>query len=503
MSLMIMKGSITPTIRGAIPNSDNAMSYIKSVEEQFLGTSKSLASTLMIKMITMKYDGHSGVCEHIMKMSDMASQLKGMDMAISEGFLVHFIMTSLPSQFGHFKINYNTQKDKWKMSELIAMCVQEEERLKVEKPDVAHLTIGPNKKSFKKGKGNKKKQVDIPENSWWIDTSASIHITNSFQGYLISKRLSKGERTITLGNGTKVEIKAIDTLRLILDTGFIMDLVDTVYVLVFTRNLISVPRLDSYGYELKFGNKGVSLFYNSCFVGSGTLRALDVFKIYKAEVENQLNRRIKSVRSDRGGEYYGRFTESGQHLSAFALFLREHGIITNYTMPGIPEQNGALKTAVHILNRVPSKAVPKTPYDGRIELKKSTSNEVSTPMMEYGVTQEVSRNENENVPTTEVLSLRRSQREKKPAISNDYEVYLNECDYDVGLESDLTSYDQAINSENSTLWLYAMEEELKSMKDNEVWDFVELPKGIKTMVANGFLKPNMILRAMSKYTRSG
>ena len=47
--------------------------------------------------------------------------------------------------------------------------------------------------------------------------------------------------------------------------------------------------------------------------------------------------------------------------------------------------------------------------------------------MEYGVTQEISRNENENVPTTEV-SLLRLQREKRPAISNDYEVYLNECD---------------------------------------------------------------------------
>ena len=46
-----------------------------------------------------------------------------------------------------------------------------------------------------------------------------------------------------------------------------------------------------------------------------------VFKIYKVKVENQLNRRIKNVRSDRGGEYYGRFTESGQHLSVFALFL--------------------------------------------------------------------------------------------------------------------------------------------------------------------------------------
>ena len=36
-------------------------------------------------------------------------------------------------------------------------------------------------------------------------------------------------------------------------------------------------------------------------------QSLDVFKSYKAEVENQLSKRIKGVRSDRGGEYYGRY----------------------------------------------------------------------------------------------------------------------------------------------------------------------------------------------------
>ena len=120
-------------------------------------------------------------------------------------------------------------------------------------------------------------------------------------------------------------------------------------------------------------------------------------------------------------------------------------------------------------------------FSERTKVKKLTSNEVSTPMMEYGVTQEISRNDNENVPTTEVSSLRRSQREKRHTISHDYEVYLNECDYDVGLETNPTSYGQAINSENSTIWLYAMEKELKSLKDNKVWDLVELPKGIKTI----------------------
>ncbi|XP_024990515.1 uncharacterized protein LOC112524795 [Cynara cardunculus var. scolymus] len=140
MSLMIIKNSISLAIKGAISNSETATGYLTSVEEQFKGTSKAHASTLILKMLTTKYDGVSGVREHIMIMNDMANKLKSMDMEISEGFLIHFIMTSLPSQFGPFKINYNTQKEKWKMSELIAMYVQEEERLKIEKPDVVHLT---------------------------------------------------------------------------------------------------------------------------------------------------------------------------------------------------------------------------------------------------------------------------------------------------------------------------------------------------------------------------
>ncbi|KAM0037011.1 putative RNA-directed DNA polymerase [Helianthus debilis subsp. tardiflorus] len=133
MSLMFMKQSIHNSIRGAIPDSENAKTYLASVEDQFKGTSKAHASTLILKLVTTKYDGRSGIREHIMMMHDMANKLKGLEMAISDGFLVHFIITSLPSSYEAFKINYNTQKDKWTMSELIAMCVQEEERMKMDR----------------------------------------------------------------------------------------------------------------------------------------------------------------------------------------------------------------------------------------------------------------------------------------------------------------------------------------------------------------------------------
>jgi len=39
--------------------------------------------------------------------------------------------------------------------------------------------------------------------------------------------------------------------------------------------------------------------------------ALDAFKIYKEKVEKQKDRKIKIIRSDMGGEYYGRYTDKG------------------------------------------------------------------------------------------------------------------------------------------------------------------------------------------------
>ena len=64
-------------------------------------------------------------------------------------------MTYLHVEIGLSKINYNKQKDKWKISDLITICVQENARLK--KLNMTHLTInGLSKKSFKKGMGKKK-----------------------------------------------------------------------------------------------------------------------------------------------------------------------------------------------------------------------------------------------------------------------------------------------------------------------------------------------------------
>ncbi|KAL4195343.1 hypothetical protein AMTRI_Chr05g64170 [Amborella trichopoda] len=67
---------------------------------------KALAKTLMTKLLTMKYDDHSSIRDHIMQMIDIPNKLKSMDVEISNGFLVLFILNSLPAHYD--KLNQNT-----------------------------------------------------------------------------------------------------------------------------------------------------------------------------------------------------------------------------------------------------------------------------------------------------------------------------------------------------------------------------------------------------------
>ena len=58
---------------------------------------------------------------------------------------------------------------------------------------------------------------------------------------------------------------------------------------------------------------------------------------FKDLVENKLKKKIKVVRSDRGGEFYGKQGPLGRIPRPFARFLQESGIEPQYSMPGTPQ----------------------------------------------------------------------------------------------------------------------------------------------------------------------
>ena len=86
---------------------------------------------------------------------------------MSESFLAHYILNSLPQQYGAFKISYNTHKEKWSINELLTMCVQEEGRLLAEMGESALLTTHERKKkqAQHKEKGKVPIQADIKKES--------------------------------------------------------------------------------------------------------------------------------------------------------------------------------------------------------------------------------------------------------------------------------------------------------------------------------------------------
>ncbi|KAH9737203.1 Integrase catalytic domain-containing protein [Citrus sinensis] len=330
-------------------------------------------------------------------------------------------------------------------------------------------------------------------------------------------------------------------------------------------------------------------------------KSLSVFQAFKANVELQKGKQIKAVRSDRGGEYYGRYDETGRNPGPFAKFLQECGIEAQYTMPGTPEQNGiaerrnrtlldmvrcmlsnstlpdflwgeALRTAAYILNQVPSKSVPKTPYElwsGKRpslrhfhvwgcraevrpynpQLRKLDPKTISGHFIGYCIGSRGSRfycpshttkiiesdraiyfEDDHNGGSSEPRSLtlreervvlpipsfptsamglphiddfsvdpelhhnmepmiveddgtdvplRRSERIRRPAISDDYVVYLQEHDFDADSSSDPITFQEAISCSESSSWIHAMHDEMASMYHNGVWDLVELPDGCR------------------------
>lgn len=123
--------------------------------------------------------------------------------------------------------------------------------------------------------------------------------------------------------------------------------------------------------------------YGYVYLMKNKSESFEKFKEYKNEVENQLDKKIKALRTDRGGEYLS---------IEFSTFLKECGIVPQLTPPGTPQWNGvserrnrtlldmvrsmmcqtelplyfwghALQTAALTLNIVPSKSVEKTPHE--------------------------------------------------------------------------------------------------------------------------------------------
>ncbi|GJW26677.1 retrotransposon protein, putative, ty1-copia subclass [Tanacetum coccineum] len=311
----------------------------------------------------------------------------------------------------------------------------------------------------------------------------------------------------------------------------------------------------------------------------------ETFKVFQKEVENQLGKTIKSLRSDRRGEYISQ---------EFLDLLKEHGIISHRTPPYMPQNNGvserrnrtlldmvrsmmsqttqpksfwdyALETAARILNMVPTKKVDKTPYDiwhgqapklsylkvwgckalvkrdtltkpdkldprsfrcifvgypnetmgysfynpsenkvfvarnveffenDLIDLKASGSmegleliqEEDTNPSVDTSLDHEEDDQEI-NKPQSDINPIRKSTRTRRAP--DCMCLYIDAEEHELGDLGEPANYKAALLDPESKKWLDAMNVEMQSMKDNDVWVLVELPPNARTVSSKWFFK---------------
>jgi len=109
------------------------------------------------------------------------------------------------------------------------------------------------------------------------------------------------------------------------------------------------------------------------------------------------------------------------------------------------------------------------------------TNQNEKPVLQNPIEQTATDEWEQQQPQVEVpivVAPRRSQRVRKSAISDDYQVYNSE---EVQMEGDPTSFEEAMRSSYSSEWLEDMKDEMKSMSTNDVWDLEEIPNGAKTV----------------------
>jgi hypothetical protein len=105
----------------------------------------------------------------------------------------------------------------------------------------------------------------------------------------------------------------------------------------------------------------------------------------------------------------------------------------------------------------------------------ATINKHEEPVLQDPIEPGVAHVEEQQQPHMEqaLEAPRRSQKVRKSAIPDDYEVYDTE---EFLMEGDPTSFEEVMRSAHSSKWLEAMQDKMRSMSTNKLWDLKKFLK---------------------------
>ncbi|GJX88139.1 retrotransposon protein, putative, ty1-copia subclass [Tanacetum coccineum] len=208
-----------------------------------------------------------------------------------------------------------------------------------------------------------------------------------------SSKLKHGALSLYVGNGMCAAIEAIGSFDLVLHSSLIFKYMDKIqhdgilqpthdesfekckscvsgkmawkpfpHQVERAKDLLGLIHTDVCGPLRTLLRDGASYFitftdnfsrYGYVYLMKHKHEVFETFKIFQNEIENQLGKKIKAIRSDQGGEYLSH---------KFVNHMKSCGIVSQLTPPYTPQHNG-VSERTRILNMVPTKKVDRTPYE--------------------------------------------------------------------------------------------------------------------------------------------
>ncbi|KAK1620309.1 hypothetical protein QYE76_025826 [Lolium multiflorum] len=387
----------------------------------------------------------SSISEHMLVMTGHAKKLSDLGIVIPNRLGINRVLQSLPPSYKNFVMNYNMQNMNKEFPELFGMLkaaeieIKKEHQVLMVNKTTSFKKQGKSKGKFKKGgkkaatppmkpkngpkpdaecyyckeKGHwkrncskyladlksglvKKKKEDLDSSDTHIHNidakriklnDNSTYMWHCRLGHIGVKRMKKLH---TDGLLESLDFESLDRCEACLmgkmtKTPFsgMMERATDLLEIIHTDvcGPMSVASRGGYRYVLTFTDDLSR--YGYIYLMKHKSETFEKFKEFQSEVENQRNKKIKFLRSDRGGEYLS---------YEFGMHLKKCGILSQLTPPGTPQRNGvserrnrtlldmvrsmmsltdlplsfwsyALETAAFTLNRAPSKSVETTPYE--------------------------------------------------------------------------------------------------------------------------------------------
>ncbi|GJV73276.1 zinc finger, CCHC-type containing protein [Tanacetum coccineum] len=441
------------------------------------------------------------VSSYVLKMKSYIDNLERLGHPVSLNLGMSIILVGLSKEYDSFVQNYNMHSMGKTVNELHAMIKLHEETLpkKVVAPTLHAIRArkaqkNKNKKPIKaakgvQGKGKtklencpvylaellKKKKLSqeartlgiftielysFPSTSWVYDTGCGTHICNTAQGLRGSRKLKPGALSLYMGNGQRAGVEAIGSYHLCLPSGLVIVLNNSNYAPSITRGIILVLRLFDDGFINRFENNAISISMNNL--------------VYFTAIP-------------RDGIYEIDLSSSNTNDSS---------LYADY----------ALESATRILNMVPTKKVEKTPYEiwhgqapklsylkvwgcealvkrdtltklDKLEPRSIKCIFVGYPNAEFFesnlIDQEAKDDQEIDEPQSDINPIHRSTRTRRS--TDRLCLYINAEEHELGDLGEPANHKAALLDPKSDKWLNAMNVEMQSMKDNEVWELVDLP----------------------------